>query len=186
MNDIILFGDNFVTTNLAEQTAKQLANMRPNFQVNVKAKTLAKATVEPATRDIQKVLATRPLYVALIFGLTDALEDTPIEKFKTDLAKLVGTVKHYRIILATIPLVDSLIDDEKAEKYNAAIRDFADREQISLVDIAHAIEVYPAPNEFVSTKYIGLTALGEELFGAMIARNIKNTESAIDKAAESF
>jgi lysophospholipase L1-like esterase len=188
MNSVFLFGNELMTSSLADLVKRHLQKMHPNLVIKIETENIVEDSISDALAQVDQILAEYPLYVVVLMGTADAIQQIPIEVFTSNLQYLINKIKSYRLVLTTIPFVDEsrqhVQKNQQFLEYNQVIRHLAKKEGLSMVDLDYAMTVYPAATVFLQEDGIHLSELGEDLYAALIARNITNIEGDLAKAAK--
>jgi lysophospholipase L1-like esterase len=142
----------------------------------------------------QDVIAARPKYVLIYFGMNDTCNEPRFltqEQFIENIAWMVRTARenHVLPVVSTIQHVDveRLMKRHRAssfgvegpngkiDRYNSALRNLALREKIVLMDFAKVLDEAGGPSTAISTDGVHLTPDGYRLLASSFLHAIPET-----------
>ncbi|WP_071130182.1 GDSL-type esterase/lipase family protein [Enterococcus timonensis] len=187
MKKVVLFGDSLTagfdgqTTSdvLTQEVAQDLENM--GFPMTVKNFGHRGDTTFDALKRLPEVLAENPDYVTVFFGNDLLHNEVTKEEYIKNIQSLTEKIGPDKVILITPAYVDPKLhhEDRRGQdihSYGKALVDYAKENNLSHLDLAYHMTVYPKADEFLLADGLHLSKWGNELLGNLIARNIKILE----------
>lgn len=189
MKKVVLFGDSItagfngktVTDLVTKEVSQDLRNMGFSMEV-VNAGKRGDTTKTALTRLEADVLKKHPDYVSIFFGNDLADERISQEDYLKNISMMVEKIGKEKVVLITPSYVDPNLQPHRKSAgihaYGKVLVDYAKENNLSYIDLAYQMTVYPAAREFLQADGLHFSKWGNELLGNLIARNIKNMELA--------
>lgn len=191
MKKIVLLGDSLMagfdgeklTDDVTEVVKSHIANMGFPMEV-VNLGRIGDTTQDGLDRLSTDVLSLNPDYVAIFYGNDLKNEAVTKDVYLTNIQKMVTLIGRDKVVLVTPAYVDPKLHhvDRKGDDihaYGKVLVDFAKENDISYIDLAYHMTVYPATSEFLQADGLHFSKWGNQLLGSLIARNIKITELSL-------
>ncbi len=190
MKKVVLFGDSLTagfngkttTEDVTVEVKQDLKNMGFEMEV-VNAGKRGDTTKSALERLDSDVLSQKPDYVSIFFGNDLVDHSVSIEDYIKNVEKMIEKIGTEKVVLIAPAYVDPKKQAEQRHSvdihaYGKALMDFAKENNLSHIDLAYHMTIYPAASEFLREDGLHLSKEGNELLGNLIARNIKNAELA--------
>lgn len=189
MKKVVLFGDSLTagfngekTTNIVtENVTQDLINM--GYPMTVINKGKIGDTTSDALSLLNEVLGENPDYVTIFFGNDLSHGAISKEVYLKNIQAMVEMIGKDKVILIAPAYVDPKLHnvDRKGEDihaYGKVLMDYAKENDISHIDMAYRMTVYPAAREFLQKDGLHFSKEGNELFASLIAKHVKLLEMA--------
>ncbi|MCB5956361.1 GDSL-type esterase/lipase family protein [Enterococcus sp. CWB-B31] len=125
------------------------------------------------------VLSKEPDMVTIFFGANDCSDSRPIDvqEYGENLSQMINSIGKEKVVLFTPPFVDSARQpdrqDEEIRRFVAKAKEIGEQQEVPVVDIYHAMTVYPGTDEFLQPDGLHFSEVGYEFLAALIVREIK-------------
>lgn len=186
---IAIFGDSISTKiEMKNLTEHFLRYMR--FPGEVELFAVSGEDTQDALKRLDTVVAAQADYNYIFFGANDAADHHNVspEQFATNLTTFVTALGADKTSLVTTAYVNEKAIAETHEmpgrsnanvaKYVAAAKAVAEKTGAKIVDLNHAMTIYPGSDEFVVADGVHFTEVGYELVTSLIAADVKSRELA--------
>jgi hypothetical protein len=74
MNSVFLFGNELMTSSLADLVKRHLQKMHPNLVIKIETENIVEDSISDALAQVDQILAEYPLYVVVLMGTADAIQ----------------------------------------------------------------------------------------------------------------
>ncbi|MDR1605870.1 MAG: GDSL-type esterase/lipase family protein [Streptococcaceae bacterium] len=186
---IAIFGDS-ISTNLDMKTLTEDFLSRMGFPGEVTLFAVAGEDTADGLKRLADVVAAEADYYYVFFGANDAAahHDVSVEDFAANLTTIVTSLGAAQTAILTPAYVNEVAiaathqmpgrSNASVAEYKAAAQAVASQTGANIVDLNHAMTVYPGPDEFVGSDGVHFTKVGYELVTSLIAVDVRSRELA--------